>query len=415
MVELDKVNRDYPKSGVYDEAVFRKGELDFEQGNYSQAVESYSKLIQDNPSSRFAPYAYTRRAASYYNLKVYDKTAQDYITVIENYPNHPAGSDIILQLQEALNLTGRSAEFDKYFSLVKNANPDAKGIESVEFESAKNLYFNQDYQRAIQRLASYVNSYPESPRLNEARYYEAESYYRLKDFSKALTIYEGIASDKTFLFASKVVGRMAELEFKLARYDKAISHYHQLARLAANKKEQYTAWSGLMESHYLLAQYDSATTYAQTILEKGNVNAGAQNKASLYMGKAAMAKGDYDLAQDEFLNTLNSAQDEYGAEAKYLLGEIQYLNKQHKQCYETLIGLNTDFAAYPEWVGKSFLLLADNYLAMGDTFQAKGTLNSLIDNFPQENVKVIAREKLKKITDEEVKKQNLLKADSIDN
>ncbi len=415
VVELDKVIRDYPKSGVYDEALFRKAELDFEQGNYAQAVESYSKLIQDNPSSRFAPYAFTRRAASYYNLKVYDKTAQDYITVIENYPNHPAGSDIILQLQEALNLTGRSGEFDKYFSMVKNANPDAKGIESVEFESAKNLYFNQDYQRAIQRLALYSNSYPESPRLNEARYYEAESYYRLKDFNKALTIYEEIAKDKSFLFANKVTGRLAELEVKLTHYDKAIPYFHQLARLATNKKEQYTAWSGLMESHYLLAQYDSVTVYAQIILEKGNVNAGAQNKASLYLGKAAMAKGDNDLAQDEFLNTLNSAQDEYGAEAKYLLGEIQYLSKQNKQCYETLISLNSTFSAYPEWVGKSFLLLADNYLAMGDVFQAKGTLNSLIDNFPQENVKVTAREKLKKITDEEVKKQKQLKADSVDN
>lgn len=415
IVELDKVIKDYPKSGVYDEALFRRAQVDFEQGNYAQAVESYSKLIQDNPSSRFAPYAYTRRAASYYNLKVYDKTAQDYITVIENYPNHPAGSDIILQLQEALNLTGRSAEFDKYFNQVKSANPDAKGIESVEFESAKNLYDNRDYQRAIQRLALYADSYPESPRLSEVRYYEAESYYRLKDFNKALTIYQEVASDKAFLFANKVIGRLAELEFKLAHYDKAIPYYHQLARLATNKKDQYSAWSGLMESHYLLAQYDSTTQYAQIILEKGNINAGAQNKASLYLGKAAMAKGDYDLAQDEFLNTLNSAQDEYGAEAKYLLGEIQYLNKQNKQCYETLISLNSDFAAYPDWVGKSFLLLADNYLAMGDSFQAKGTLNSLIDNFPQENIKVIAREKLKKITNEEVNKQKQLKADSVDN
>ncbi len=415
IVELDKVIKDYPGSSVYDEALFRKAQVDFEQGNYEQAVESYSRLIQVNPASRFAPYAYTKRAASYYNLKDYNKTAQDYITVIENYPNHPAGNDIILQLQEALNLTGRSGEFDKYLTQVKSANPDAKGIESVEFESAKNLYFNQDYQRAIQRLALYVDSYPESPRINEARYYEAESYYRLKDFNKAMTIYEKIASDKTFLFAGKVIGRLAELEFKFAHYDKAIPYYHQLARLAANKKEQYTAWSGLMESHYLLAQYDSVTAYAKIILEKGNVNAGAQNKASLYLGKAAMAKGDNDLAQDEFLNTLNSARDEYGAEAKYLLAEIQYFSKQHKQCYETLVSLNSDFSAYPEWVGKSFLLLADNYLAMGDTFQAKGTLNSLIDNFPQEAIKTIAREKLKKITDAEVLKQTQLKADSVDN
>jgi len=415
VAELDKVIKDFPKSRVYDEALFRRAQLDFEQGNYNEAVSTYSKLILDNPSSRFAPYAYTKRAASYYNLKMYDKTAQDYITVIENYPNHPAGSDIILQLQEALNLTGRSGEFDKYFDQVKNANPDAKGIESVEFESAKNLYFNQDYQRAIQRLASYINSYPESTRINEAKYYQAESYYRLKDINKALSLYEEISADKAFLFANKVEGRLAELEFKLAHYDKAIPHYHQLARLANNKKEQFTAWSGLMESHYLLAQYDSTAAYAETILERGNVNAGAQNKASLFLGKAAMAKGDYDLAQDEFINTLNTARDEYGAEAKYLLGEIQYLSKQHKQCYETLVSLNSDFAAYPEWVGKSFLLLADNYLAMGDSFQAKGTLNSLIDNFPQENVKAIAREKLKKITDEEVKKQSQLKADTVDN
>lgn len=413
--ELNRVIKDYPKSSVYDEALFRRAEVDFEQGNYTHAVDSYSRLIQENQSSRFAPYAYTRRAASYYNLKMYDKTAQDYITVIENYPNHPAGSDIILQLQEALNLTGRSAEFDQYFSQVKNANPDAKGIESVEFESAKNLYFNQDYQRAIQRFTSYESSYPESPRLSEARYYSAESYYRLKDFNKALIVYEEIAADKTFLFASKVISRQAELEFRFARYEKAIPHYHQLARLAANKKEQYTAWSGLMESHYLLAQYDSTTEYAKIILDRGNVNAGAQNKASLFLGKAAMAKGDYDLAQDEFLNTLNTAQDEYGAEAKYLIGEIQYFNKQHKQCYETLISLNSDFAAYPDWVGKSFLLLADNYLAMGDVFQAKGTLNSLIDNFPQENIKVIAKEKLKKITDGEISKQKQQKADSVDN
>jgi Flp pilus assembly protein TadD len=55
-----------------------------------------------------------------------------------------------------------------------------------------------------------------------------------------------------------------------------------------------------MESHYLLAQYDSAEKYARIILEKGNINAGAQNKASLYLGKAAMARGDYELAQDEF-------------------------------------------------------------------------------------------------------------------
>lgn len=412
--ELDILIKNFPKSNYVDEAIFQKAQLEFEQGNYAMAVAGYSNLIQTYATSPLIPYAYTRRAASFYNLKEYNKTAQDYITVIQNYGGHPASNDILIPLQEALNLAGRPAEFDQYLAQYKTAHPDAKGIESVEFESAKNLYFNQEYERAITAITNYGVSYPDSPRLPEANYYKAESYYRLKDFTKAIGLYQELSQDKSFSFASKVVGRIAELEFRQGRYERAIPQFQQLSRLATNKKEQYTAWSGLMEAYYLLAQYDSTEAYAKIILEKGSVNAGAQNKASLYLGKAAMARGDYETAQDEFLNTLNSAQDEYGAEAKYSLGEIQYLTKQHKPCYETLVSLNTDFAAYPEWVGKSFLLLADNYLAMGDRFQAKGTLKSL-ETFPLENIQVLAREKLKKLEGEELKKTEAIEADTLRN
>lgn len=413
-VELENVIKNFGQSSFLDEAMYERAQIDFEQGNYANAVTGYTALIQTRPTSQYVPYAYTRRAASNFNLKEYSKTANDYIAVLENFASHPASKDVLIPLQEALNLSGRSGEFDKHLAGYRTAHPDAKGIESVEYEAAKNLYFSQNYQRAITALGNYLVSYPQSANVSEAKYYQAESHYRLKEWNKALAIYQEVAEDKNFLFAGKVVGRLAELEFNQGNYTKSLANFQQLVKVASNKKEQYTAWSGLMESHYLLAQYDSTEKYARIILEKANINAGAQNKASLFLGKAAMAKGDYELAQDEFLSTLNSAQDEYGAEAKYLLGEIQYLTKQHKQCYETLISLNTDFAAYQEWVGRSFLLLADNYLAMGDAFQAKGTLRSL-EAFPLENIKGMAREKLKKIETDELNKKAEAKPDSLDN
>jgi TolA-binding protein len=413
--EFDKVIKSYPQSRVLDEVFYQKAQLDFEQGNYASAVAGYSKLLSAYPTSHFAPYAYTRRAASNFNLKDYTKTSDDYITVLTNYPNHPAGKDVLLPLQESLTLAGRSAEFDKYLSGYKSANPDAKDIESVEFEVAKNLYLNQEYAKAIQRLGAYVAQYPQSPRLSEANYYQAESYYRTKELAKALAVYYAISVDKTFAFANKVTGRIGEVEFKQGKYEKAIPQFHQLARIASNKKEQYTAWNGLMESHYLLAQYDSAKAYAEVILEKGNVNAGATNKASLFLGKIAKERGDYETAKDELLTTLNAAQDEYGAEAKYLLGEIFYLTKEYKQCYENLVTLPTEFASYTEWVGKSYLLLSDNYLAMGDSFNAKAALKSLVANFPIESIRRTAKEKLSKIDEAEIKKIEKAKADTLEN
>lgn len=413
--ELSLVIRDYNTSSFADEAKFQLAQQEFEQGHYDLAVTGYSALIAPNPVSRFTPYAYVRRAAANYNLKEYDKTAQDYITVIENYGNHPAAKDVLLPLQEALNLSSRSGEFNKYLALYKNENPDSKGIESVEFEAAKNLYFNQDYVNAIKNFDNFISSYPQSVQLPEVKYYEAESYYRLKDFAKALALYNDLTPNKHLAMSSKVTGRVAELEFKQGHFDRSVSSFQALAREATNKKEQYNAWSGLMESFYSLSQYDSVEKYAKIILERGSVNAGAQNKASLFLGKAAMGKGDYETAKDELLNTINAAQDEYGAEAKYRLAEIFFSTKDYKQCYETLLGLNADFSSYTDWVGKSYLLMADYFLAIGDSYQTKATLQSLIDNFPSDEVKKQATEKLKKIDDDARKKQKPLKGDSVGN
>lgn len=404
-----------PGSSHREEAMFELGQTAFEQGKYSDADREFTRLIDGHKLSRFVPYAHLRRAAANYNLKNYQKTADDYIVLITHYPTHPATADVLLPLQEALNLAGKPADFDQYLASFKTANPDSKGVESVEFEAAKNLYFAQDYTKAIQRLSAYAAAYPESARLSEAIFYQSESYYRLRDYPNALKGYYQISGDDSFSMLSKAVARIGELEFRAGNYEKAAGAFQELSLLAANKKEQYTAWSGLMESNYLLAQYDSADRYAHIILEKGNINAGAGNKAALFLGKTAMARGDYETAQDEFLHTLNTAQDEYGAEAKYLMAEIFYLTKQHKQCHETLLSLNKDFAAYTDWVGKSFLLLADNYAAQGELFQARGTLQSLVDNFPTQSVKDQAMEKIRKIDQQELEQKQESAKDTIDN
>jgi TolA-binding protein len=400
--------QNYPKSQYRDEAMFQLARFEIEQGNNQAAADGLTQLISGGGSSPFVPLAYVNRAASYFNLKQYDKTINDYTSLIKRFPTHPAAQQALPPLQEALALAGRSAEFSNYLSMIKNANPENTGIEALEFSAGENFYFNQQYQLAISSLATFISSYPQSAKLADAKFYIAESNYRLRDFDKALPYYIELANNPNFASGNKVVGRIAEIQFKQGKYDEAVGNFHKLERMATSKKEQYNAWSGLMESFYLQAKYDSADVYAKTIIEKGNVNASAQNKASLYLGKSAMAKGDFETAKDEFLNTLNTAQDEYGAEAKYLLAQIFFTQKEYRQCYETLVGLNKDFAAYESWVGKSYLLLADNFLAQNDVFQAKATLQSLIDNFPAQNVKDEAKKKMKEIEQREAAKQKAI-------
>jgi TolA-binding protein len=412
---LTTLIRNYPKSQYRDEALYQRALFEIEQGNNQAAADGLSQLISSGTNSKFLPYAHMSRATAYFNLKQYDRTINDYIEVLTKFPTHPVAQDALLPLQEALNVAGRSAEFEGHLAQFKKINPDNKNLEQIEFETAKNLYFDQQYQKSLDKFNGFIGGYPESSRLPEAKFYIAESFYRLGQYGKALPYYDELATDMNFTMGNRVEARIADIHFRQGKFQNAVTHFHRLERVATNKKEQYNAWSGLMESFHLLAQYDSSSAYARLILEKGAVDASSQNRASLFLGKNAYAKGDFDTAQDEFLNTVNTAQDEYGAEAKYYIAQILFQQKQYKQSNETLFSLTNDFASYEQWVGKAFLLIADNFVGLDNTFQAKATLQSLIENFPLENTVAEAKKKLKEIEAEEEKKQQQIQADTVDN
>ena len=58
----------------------------------------------------------------------------------------------------------------------------------------------------------------------------------------------------TFQLAHRTVARSGEIEFMQGKYQEAIRSFHRVEKLATNKKDQYNAWSGLMESFYLTEQ-----------------------------------------------------------------------------------------------------------------------------------------------------------------
>jgi TolA-binding protein len=394
---FDQVINNFSSSRYYDDAIFQKGQLNLEEGRYEQAIDNFSRLIREKSTSRLIPYALIKRASAYYNRKEYEQARKDYVAVINDYVSHSAAKQVLLPLQEVLDLLNQGAQFDQYFARYKNAHPDEEGLEMVEYETAKNMYFNQDYDKAIRHLQSFIENYPQDSRTEEARYYLAESYYRKNEYRQALDEYRKLVNSKDFGQRNRVINRIADINFQMSNYAQAVIYFKMLEQQAANKKELYNAMAGMMESYYHLGSYDSAKLYADKVLEKALVNAGAKNHALLFKGKASMAKGEFEEANALFQEAIDNARDANAAEAGFLIGQILHQQKKYKKSIERLISFASNFSSYDEWVGKSYLLIADNYIALKDYFQAKGTLQSLIEHFPKENVKARAREKLKEV------------------
>lgn len=108
-----------------------------------------------------------------------------------------------------------------------------------------------------------------------------------------------------------------------------------------------------------------------------------------------MALGRTEQARSSFQETLKNSSGEPGAEALYNLAEISFNMRDYTTAEEQIFKLSSDFPSYQFWLAKGFILLSDIYIIQGNTFQARQTLQSIIDNYTGEALRQVAVNKLK--------------------
>ena len=202
---------DVQQSIYYDDALFKKADLYFENGEYNRAIQGFTYLINEQPESSFIPYALINRAISYSNLQQIESSVEDYKKVIDNYSRHEASNDALLGLQAALTNANRADEFSDHLEKYKQLNPDRQDLSNIEFDAAKNLYFNQDYEEAIAAFNRYLEDYGQNSFEDEVYYYLGESYYRAGDHEKAISAFESALSVSNTKWKNRSVRRLALL------------------------------------------------------------------------------------------------------------------------------------------------------------------------------------------------------------
>ncbi len=386
-----------PNSRYAEDAVFQQAQLSFEAGEYQPAVTGFSRLIDNRPTSPMIPQALQKRGVAYANLQQPDKAVADFQRVLTEFPRSEAAGQAIYSLQESLTALGRTEEFDAALAAFKTQNPDSKATESVEFEAAKSLYLAEKYQPAILRLETYLKQYPTAALGADARFFLADSYLKTGDKQQALTRLRDVVTEGKSEFVNRAVGRLADLEFENKNYAEAAKYYERLRGAGTNRREVANATLGQMRSLYESGDFAGTRRVAEELRTQAGATANTTNSALLYLGKASFRIESFEQAITELTAAAAAApNDVNGAEAQYYLAETLFKLKKNEEAIAAALKVNADFSSYPLWQGRAFLLVAEVYAAEGDNFQARGTLNSIIDNkFPVVEIVEAARLRLK--------------------
>jgi len=394
---LQELIAKYPKSRYMDDAQYQLAVIDYESGNYEAAVSAFTKLIQNMPDSKLVPNALQKRGTAYANLHQYDKSIADQKRVLDEFPASKVASGALYSLQEVLGTENRSNELDDYLNKYKTANPESTALETIEFEAAKTLYFSEKYDQAAPKFEAYIKAYPKSSFVPDARYFMADAYLRQNKIDEGKARLKEVIAENRSEYVNRAVQKVADLELEAKNYPEAITYYGRLRDLATNRKEQQTALTGLMQSYFRTNDYEATKRVANELISQGNASLNAYNSALLFRSKSTYAQGNIDQALTELQETAKSASDINGAEAQYLVAEIFYKQKKYKESLEAAYAFNTKFSNYDKWLGKSFLIIADNYTAQNELFQARATLNSIIENSPDKAIVAEAQQKLAKM------------------
>ena len=393
---MDKVIINSEES-LDDDATFRKAQIYFENSEFDKSIENYTKVIEEYRFSSYVPYSYLNRATSYFNLRAYDQAEVDYLYILNNIKDSDLQSQSILGLQKTVSYTDNFSQLNKLINTYKDNFPDNDNIKIIQFDNFRNLYFNQKYKELIE-YANDINISGENIYNSyETNYFLAESYYKLNQLENAENTYNILIDSINSKYYSRSLNRLANINLKLKLYDKSLEFYKSLELNSKNNRERVDAYIGSLTNYYFLKKYDSVHYYSSLINNYDKISFNNRNKINLLNAKSFIDKGNFSNAIDMLLTTINLVKDESAVEANYLLAKIFYDQSLETQALETLYSLNENFSNYDYWVGKSYLLIAEIFMSMGESFQAKATLESLLENTEINEIKNNAEELLNKI------------------
>lgn len=413
---LEKLLLLYPASIYKDNAQFHIGEAYFAAGKNQAAINAYHTVIQKYPQSILITKSWLRLGLIYYQLDNLKKSVECYKYVIDNYPSSNEAREALLALKDMSIAEGNPDLFMEVISSRKDLQISASEKDSIAYMAAETRYTKGQCEEAISAFNDYLKNFTDGHFNLQAHFYRSECLFRLKKYSECLSGYEHVVKAGQNVFREKSALRAAEIYYHhLRQYSAAELYYQSLLEYATTSDNVFIAQLGMMRCAYHLEKYPQIHTYAEKILNNSLATSEQQTEARFYLAKYYLHQQQKIEALSHFRKVATKSTNIMGAESQYHIAHILFELGQLKEAEDECFRLIDNYSAYDYWYINAFILLADIYVAGGNLFQAKATLQSIIEHSDDQQLMQVAHEKMNKIIQQEKKRSQLLQdADAID-
>ena len=379
---MDRLIRDFPESQYVDDALFEKGRSYVLLDNNQAAAASFEQLMRDFPQSSLARKAGVQLGLIYFNDNQPEKAAEAYKSVISNYPGSEEAKVALQDLKSVYIELNDINSFAAYAnSLGGNVRFEVSEQDSLTYLAAEKLFMRGDNEGARRSLTNYLQTFPQGAFSSNANFYLASIAFAKKDLEEAKRLFSLVLESGDTKFREESWARKAEIEYLDKDYAAAMESFKHLQAVAENPENKEAAKLGLMRCAELTGQPQEALLAANALLKEPKLSPEIMSEARYVRAKAYISLKQENKALADLKEISKDTRTIHGAEAKYLLAQLYYDNKDDKNAETVLMNFIENGTPHQYWLARGFILLADIYIRQGDDFQARQYLTSLQNNY----------------------------------
>ena len=343
------------------------------------AVEFYDNVIVKFPQSKWVSKALLRKGLLLYNQSENSKALAVLKQVAEEYPATPEAYQAISSVRSLYIDSGTVNDYAKWVGTLPYVSKTDIKLETAAYEAAEKQYLENNIDRAIILFNSYLENYTQGSRQIQAHFYLADLYYSQNLKTNALPHYEYVIYQPNNEFSEPALQKVCVIA--LEQDMEATSLLERLEKESKNPQHIRFAQSNLMKLFFKEESYNMAIQYSDIVINDSRTNRLIKNDALAIKARSALAQRNDSLAKISFENILQSSSSNYGAEATYHLAYFKYKDSDYENSNLLIQDLIKTYPNNKLFAARGLVLMAQNFYALEDTFQATYILESVIDNF----------------------------------
>src|SRR5690554_985660 len=370
------------QNSVYrDDALYELGNTYVAQNKTAEGISAYDQLVRDIPNSSFVPKALMKKALIYDNTGRSNEALAVFKRVAKDFPSTPEALQAVASAKIIYIDEGKVSEYATWVKTLNYVEVEDSELDNATYLAAEKPYLENNQSQAQSRFEGYLKQFPEGKNAMKAHFYLGQIFFSNEKSDKAIPHFKFVVKRERNEFTEQALARISELYLGKKEYQNALSYLSRLENEADFPQNIIFAQTNMMKASYELKKYSEAVGYAEKVLQNPKIDNAIKSDAQVIIARAAMETNNEAKAKSAYAEVQKTATGKLAAEALYYDAYFKKKEGKFAESNASVQKLAKDYSGYKIYGAKGLVLMAKNFYALKDAYQATYILDSVIKNF----------------------------------